>query len=339
MAVSVIISNLNGARFLPRLLETLEAQRGVELEIIVVDRQSTDASAEILAQHPQVIVVSEPPLTGLVSGYHRGTLAATKEHFFFINEDMWFDLDCLARLERQIDLSRRIGAADPWQWTYDEANWIHGVTRFVPVRWAINGVHPFRASDFNVDLPAGSIVPFACAGACLIHRQVYEEVGGWDTSMFLDYEDIDFFLRAWQRGWRCVAVPDAKVYHAVGMSNPGASLNAPQKAGAGQRRYIANCYGKTLIAWKLFSAPNALWIGSAIWLVMFANNTLKLRWRIASWDLAALRKCLSRLPEILAFRRANREFTRRHPGEQFFLQPEFARSPKPVDAPDEERAT
>jgi len=324
MAVSVIISNLNGARFLPRLLETLEAQRGVEVEIIVVDRQSTDDSAKILALHPRVIIVSEPPLTGLVSGYHRGTAAATKEHFFFINEDMWFDLDCLARLEAQIDLEQRIGAADPWQWTYDEANWIHGVTRFVPVRWAINGVHPLRAYDFTVDLPAGTEVPFACAGAVMIHRRVYEEVGGWDTSMFLDNEDIDFFIRAWQRGWRCAAVPDAKVYHAVGMSNPGAQLNSAVKTGAGRRRYISNRYGKTLIAWKLFSAPRAFVMGFAIWSVMFANNALKLRWNIARWDLAALARCLRRVPEILAFRRANREFTRRHPGEDFFVQPEFA---------------
>ena len=42
--VSVIICNLNGMRFLPRLLATLRAQRGVTTEIIVADRESTDGS-------------------------------------------------------------------------------------------------------------------------------------------------------------------------------------------------------------------------------------------------------------------------------------------------------
>ena len=324
MAISVIISNLNGARFLPRLLETLGAQRGVELEIVVVDRESTDESGAILAQHPRVKVVSEPPQSGLVSGYHRGYLASTKEHLFFINEDMWFAPDCLGLLEAQINLERRIAAADPWQWTYDEAEWIHGATRFIPVTWSINGAHPFRAYDFNVKLPAGTPVPFPCAGAFLIHRQVYEELGGWDTSFFLDNEDIDLFIRAWQRGWQCVTVPEAKVYHAVGMSNPGAT-NVPgaKKPGAGRRRYISNRYGKTVIAWKLYSPAAALWMGLAVWLVMFANNTLKLRWRIAAWDLAALAQCLQRLPAIAEFRRTNRALNRAHPGEQFFLVPEF----------------
>jgi len=111
------------------------------------------------------------------------------------------------------------------------------------------------------------------------------------------------------------------------MSNPGAQLNSAVKTGAGRRRYISNRYGQTLIAWKLFSPWSAVWTGLAIWLVMFANNSLKLRWRIAAWDLAALRQCLARLPAIFAFRAANRELIQRHPGEKFFLQPEFALPP------------
>lgn len=324
MAISVIISNLNGARFLPRLLDSLEAQRDVQLEIIVVDRQSTDDSAAIIARHPGVRVVNETPLTGLVSGYHRGYSASTCEHLFFINEDMWFAPDCLAQLERRIDLDRRVAAADPWQWTYDESRWIHGATRFRRAKWAINGNHPFRDNDFSVDLPVGTRVPFPCAGAFLIHRKVYEELGGWDTSFFLDNEDIDLFLRAWQRGWHCVAVPEAKVYHAVGMSNPGTtSIVGAKRPGVGRRRYISNREGKTMIAWKLFSPFAALWMGAAMWLVMFGNNLLKLRWRMAAWDLATLSHCLRRLPAIIAFRRKNRAFNRSHPGERFFLDREF----------------
>lgn len=324
MAISVIISNLNGASFLPRLLETLEGQLGVQLEIIVVDRNSKDESAAILAKHPNVKIVTEPPETGLVSGYHRGYLSSMKEHLFFINEDMWFDPDCLRLLERQINLDNKIAAADPWQWTYDEKLWIHGGMRFRKAKWAINGAHPFRSNDFNVELPAGTRVPLPCAGAFLMHRKAYEELGGWDTSFFLDNEDTELFIRAWQHGWQCVTVPEAKVYHAVGMSNPGAT-NAPgaKKPGAGRRRYIANRAGKTVIAWKLYSPFAALWMGCAMWLVMFANNALKLRWRIAAWDIAALWDSLRRLPSILAFRRRNREFNHAHPGEKFFLEPEF----------------
>jgi GT2 family glycosyltransferase len=86
--ISVIVSNFNGLRFLPRLLESLRAQRGVESEIIIVDRLSTDGSGEYLASQPDVRVLSERPETGLVSGYATGATVARGELLFFCNEDM-----------------------------------------------------------------------------------------------------------------------------------------------------------------------------------------------------------------------------------------------------------
>ena len=44
MSISVVVSNFNGLNFLPRLLETMRAQRGVTTEIIIVDRESRDGS-------------------------------------------------------------------------------------------------------------------------------------------------------------------------------------------------------------------------------------------------------------------------------------------------------
>ena len=219
MGVSVIISNLNGAKFLPRLLETLENQRGVDLEIIVVDRFSKDNSLEILALHPNIKVVSEKPETGLVSGYHAGSLIATKEHLFFCNEDMWFDLDCLLHLENAINLEKRVALSDPWQWTYDGEDWIHGGVRFNSAIFDMNCSYPRRRFDFTVPLVQGDVIPIGCAGALMIHKDVYFELGGWPKDFFLDHEDVDLGIRLWQHDWLSVTVPESKVYHAVGMSN------------------------------------------------------------------------------------------------------------------------
>ena len=149
MAVSVIVSNFNGAKYLPRLLGTLKTQQNVTMEIIVADRNSTEESETILAQHPDVRVVTEPPESGLVAGYAAGVPHAKSEHLFFCNEDMWFDPDFLRLLESSIDLERRIGAADPWQWSYDGQIWIHGGTRFRPVRLNPGGTFPFCKNEFT----------------------------------------------------------------------------------------------------------------------------------------------------------------------------------------------
>ncbi len=323
-------SNFNGARFLPRLFESLRAQRGVETEIIVVDRCSTDDSGRLLAAEPGVRVVTEPPESGLVAGYQVGSLQATSELLFFCNEDMWFDPDCLQRLAERIDLDGRIGAADPWQWTYDGSEWIHGGTRFIPACWALNSPEPRRAADFRVPLATGAEIPFPCAGAVLIHRDVYRELGGWDTSFFLDHEDTDLFLRAWQRGWKSVVVPEARVYHAVNASNIQ-TLNSIHLT-VSERRYVSQRANLMVIALKYFSwwaLPRA----ALNWPVVLLNNLSKGRWGLVGRDFQVLAELRARFPAAWRFRKANSSYNLYVPGEQFFRVPEFSESARKCPLP------
>jgi GT2 family glycosyltransferase len=319
VSVSVIISNFNGARWLSRLLESLEAQQGVTLEVIVVDRHSSDESAEILARHSALKILHEAPQSGLVAGYHAGVVAAGYEHLFFCNEDMWFSADCLARLEREIDLERRIACADPWQWSYDGAKLIHAAPQ-IAQRWNRGAPHPWRPFEENHSLRCGQIVACACAGAVLIHRCAYEDVGGWDTSFFLDQEDTDLAIRLWQRDWLTVTVPEAKVFHAVGGSNPK-RLPGRNRTVA-RRRYIYGLSNQFAVVWKLFSMRHCL-LPLIPWSETLAKDLIRLRWRRAGWDIRALLVSLARLPQIFRFRRSNRVFNRERAGELFFYDSRF----------------
>ena len=66
MLISVIVSNFNGARYLPKLLESFRAQQGVTLEIIIVDRRIyglpfyLDAPLERLARRPERVPEYQP---------------------------------------------------------------------------------------------------------------------------------------------------------------------------------------------------------------------------------------------------------------------------------------
>jgi GT2 family glycosyltransferase len=329
-SISVVVSNLNGERYLQRLLETLEAQIDVHTEIIVVDRNSTDGSAETLRRHPTVRVIQEPPESGLVAGYAAGARAASHPLLFFCNEDLYLDERCLSELASRIDVQSRIAAADPWQWTYDGERLIHGGTRFRRSPWHIYSPFPFRMHEFTEPLPDRAIVPFACAGAMMIDAAVYEEIGGWDDSFFLDYEDIDLFLRAWQRGWSCVTVPNARVFHAVGSANTqivgGESVS--------RRRYISHRSNVVVIPFKYFSPPSTV-VGALNWLATLFANALRLRARSIVLDFAVLRDVARRLPEVRAFRRRNRSWNRLKPGERFFLDARYSResAPAPDDVP------
>ena len=319
MSVSVIASNFNGERFLPRLLSTLRAQRGVTLEIIIVDRHSTDGSLEILSRQSDITVVQAPPELGLVAGYAIGVPKAGCGNLFFCNEDMWFDPDCLRNLEKQISRERRIGIADPWQWDYQGAKVIHMGTQLVR-KWDPGCPLPTWKFEQSPRIAGGELTAMACAGAMMIDRSVYEEIGGWDTSFFLDYEDADLCVRAWQRDWRCVTVPEAKVFHAVGMSN--AKVLSAVRTTVSRRRYVSSASNCIIVAAKYFRWRSVL-LAALTRLDRFLRNSLKFRFKLAFLDLESLWLSINRLPHALQFRHSNRVWSSNRPGEGFFLDPAF----------------
>ena len=319
--VSVVVCNLNGMRFLPRLLATLREQRGVDAEIVVVDRESTDGSRELLARHPEIKVVTEPAASGLVAGYHAAVAAAGHDLLFFCNEDLWLDPDCLAHLARHVSVADRIGAADPWQWSYDGDRLLRAGTRFVSARLDPISCYPPRGFDFLAPLAPGEAVPFGSGGAVLVHRRMYLDAGGWDTSFFMDFDDVDFFLRAWQRGWRCVTVPGARVYHAGGMSTFQAG---PPPSEVIFRRHVGGESNRAVICLEHFTGPSLLW-AAVLLLAPLAGSLLRLDFAKARIHAAALRLTLRRLPAVLRFRQANRTLRRLRPGQCFFTAAEFQR--------------
>jgi GT2 family glycosyltransferase len=51
-------------------------------------------------------------------------------------------------------------------------------------------------------------------GACLMTRRaVYNQVGGFDERMAVDFNDVDFCLRVRAAGYRIVFTPYARLYH------------------------------------------------------------------------------------------------------------------------------
>jgi len=54
----------------------------------------------------------------------------------------------------------------------------------------------------------------AVTGACLLtRRRVYDEVGGFDERLPVDFNDVDFCLRVRQAGYRIVYTPHARLLH------------------------------------------------------------------------------------------------------------------------------
>jgi GT2 family glycosyltransferase len=57
-----------------------------------------------------------------------------------------------------------------------------------------------------------------CGAACLLRRELFEELGGYDERYFAFCEDVDLNVRARIAGWRFEYVPEAVVWHVGNVS-------------------------------------------------------------------------------------------------------------------------
>jgi GT2 family glycosyltransferase len=58
----------------------------------------------------------------------------------------------------------------------------------------------------------------------LVRRSMFRELGGFDESFFMEWEDLDLCWRAWLRNWSTVYVPEACIRHRVGAATTTAIL-------------------------------------------------------------------------------------------------------------------
>jgi heptose III glucuronosyltransferase len=90
LTLSVIIPAFNAAEFLPQCLDSLLAQQSTEMEIIVIDDGSTDATAEILkgycAFYQNIRVITQMN-RGVSAARNAGLMAARGEFIAFVDAD------------------------------------------------------------------------------------------------------------------------------------------------------------------------------------------------------------------------------------------------------------
>lgn len=180
--VSVVIPTRNRLGLLRRTLDTVRAQRGVDLEIIVVDDASTDETAGALDRlgDPRVRVVRRDLAVGVSVARNVGIARATGEWVALIDDD---DLWAPNKLSDQL-AALRAGGAD---WAYAG---LVSVDDELSVRAAVPPVSPEavrRNLLFWNAIPAGG-------STIMARRTLLEDIGGYDPTLRL-FEDWDLCIR------------------------------------------------------------------------------------------------------------------------------------------------
>lgn len=227
--VSIIVLNHNGAEHLPLCLESLSAQKYRNIEVIVADNGSTDASRDICSRYPRVVFAELGYNYGFGRGNNEGAMQASGGFLFFVNNDMRFRDDMVGIL---VETIRREGgdvfALDSKQYNWSGDQIINAATRLKPGGMLRSQFCPF-VDWFQFDTTGITSVPWANGATLFCRKDMFLALGGFDSTFFIDYEDTDLCWRAWLRGWKSLYVPQAECFHkgAATFSPPEHNRGAP----------------------------------------------------------------------------------------------------------------
>lgn len=212
MEVSVVVPTRNRSALLAMALRSVLAQRGVDLEVIVVDEASSDDTPAVVAafQDPRIRVIRHDTSQGVSVARNRGIAEARAEWVAFLDDD---DLWAPDKLALQLQAIRESGLL----WVY-----VGHVNINVQCK-VTGGAAPLSPDALLKQLPERNVVPGGCSGV-MVSKRALKIAGQFDTRL-QPLADWDLWLRLAQAG-RPACVPRPLVAYRV--HGHQMSLDAPR---------------------------------------------------------------------------------------------------------------
>lgn len=235
-----MIPSWNSIGLLPRCLGSLRDQ-GVELEPLVVDNGSRDGSLEYL-EGEGVPHLPLPRNTGFAAAVNLGASRVSAAAVLVLNADAALEPGCAGRLLEALEADDSLGGVQPRILQLEEGRGAPGEAaraRLYSAGMALTAdgraVETGAGEEQSERYLQGREVFGACGAACLLRRELFTELGGYDESYFAFYEDVDLNVRARVAGWRFAYVPEAVAWH---VGNASWQAEAP-RPGAWNARLVA----------------------------------------------------------------------------------------------------
>jgi GT2 family glycosyltransferase len=209
--VSVVIVNWNGRELLAECLEALRRQAYREFSVILVDNGSEDGSAAFVSEHfPEVRIVALQENSGFAAANNVALGMVDTEFVALLNNDAVPDPLWLKSLVEALEQHPQAGFAPSkillcrGRDRIDRAGDGYTKAGAALLRGRGSSAESHRVREW---------VFGACAAAALYRMQMLRDIGFFDEAFFILYEDVDLSFRAQLRGYRCLYVPEALVYH------------------------------------------------------------------------------------------------------------------------------
>lgn len=207
-----------------------KSKGSISFEVIVVDNDSRDGTAEMVAKEfPQVKLIRNEN-NGFAKGNNRGIRESSGRYILLLNPDTAVQENTLQKCVEKMDSDPMIGILG-CKLIKEDGTLDLAARRNIPNPW--NSLARFSGlaklfpkskmfADYNIgsksadeEQEVGSVV-----GAFqMIRREVMDKIGMLDEDYFLYGEDLDWCYRCHVAGYKVLYYPEVFTYHYKGQSS------------------------------------------------------------------------------------------------------------------------
>lgn len=228
--LSIVIVSYNSKDLLRNCLFSIFKNiQNIELEVIVVDNNSSDGTKEMLVKEfPHVHLILNEKNLGFAEANNLGIKAATGKYVFLLNPDTLVLEGDFRKLIDFLKEHSEIGIIGPkvlnsdfslqrqckrgWPTFWNSVCYVSGLWKiFNKTQWqkkVFGGYFLLEKDDNEM-----SEVDQISGAAMIIRREVFEKIGFLDSSYFLYWEDSDFCYRTQKGGFKVFYYPYIKILH------------------------------------------------------------------------------------------------------------------------------
>jgi GT2 family glycosyltransferase len=205
--ISVVVLNYRRAEDTMACVRSIMEQADPDTQIIVVDNHSQDSSAEKIREFndsvPRPFAFLELDANrGFSAGNNAGIRFALDfgaQYVWLLNNDTVLQPGAFEAMRDKADDGSILGSVLLDFGTERIQTWGGGVLH----RWT--GINRNTAAPRPLDYLTGA--------SFLFPARLVDAIGLWDETFFLDWEDIDFSLRASSAGFGIEVADDARIWH------------------------------------------------------------------------------------------------------------------------------
>jgi len=227
--VSIIIPNHNGLKFVERCLKSVLSADYPNFEVIFVDDYSTDGSVELVekmfSSDSRLRVIRSDRNLGAAEARNIGIKVAKGKYLCFLDNDAEVDPNWLKELIKVLESNTKIGAVQSKFLHMHDHRRIQALGELIiPYLGWIIRIAGEKEDDGSYD-NIQEIVAVTVSMA--VKRKVIDEVGLFDSDLFIPWEDMDLSWRIWLSGYKEVLAARSRVYHYGGKkprTAPGSAI-------------------------------------------------------------------------------------------------------------------